>query len=395
MAALPLADVRVLDLSRLLPGPFCSLMLADFGADVVKVEDPGAGDYARWAEPLLGGTEPSTDSAFFLALNRNKRSIQLDLKSDAGRDALLGLVDRADVLLESFRPGVLERLGLGYEALLARRPALVICPITGYGQDGPYRARPGHDLNYLASVGLLDLSGEADGAPAQSAAQIADLGGGALMAAFGIMVALRHATATGEGQVVDVSMAHGALSWLSPLAAGALAGVAEPARGDLQLGGGVLCYRPYACADGHVSIGALEPKFWVAFCRGVGREDLVERQFDAPGTPAHAEIEAILLGRTRAQWAEFAGAIDCCLEPAATLAEALAGDVVRGRDGMVVEVRQPGVDRPLEVLGCPLILSATPADVHRRPAPALGEHTGEVLAEAGLVVPTPQETSTP
>jgi alpha-methylacyl-CoA racemase len=395
MAALPLAGVRVLDLSRLLPGPFCSLMLADYGADVVKVEDPGAGDYARWAEPMVGGSVPSTDSAFFLALNRNKRSIQLDLKSAAGRDALLALVEGADVLLESFRPGVLERLGLGYDVLLERNPGLVICPITGYGQDGPYRLRSGHDLNYLAGVGLLELSGDADGPPVQSAAQIADIGGGALMAAFGILTALRHRDATGEGQLVDVSMAHGALSWLGPLAAGALSGAGTSTRGDLQLGGRVLCYRPYACADGHVSMGALEPKFWVAFCRGVAREDLIERQFDAPGTPAHAEVEAILAARTRAQWAQFAGEVDCCLEPVMTLDEALAGDLVRSRPGMVVELQQPGLDAPLEVLGSPLVLSATPADVHRRAAPALGEHTAEVLAEAGLTVPTSQETSTP
>jgi crotonobetainyl-CoA:carnitine CoA-transferase CaiB-like acyl-CoA transferase len=190
-------------------------------------------------------------------------------------------------------------------------------------------------------------------------------------------------------------MAHGALSWLGPLAAGALAGVASPARGGLQLGGGVLCYRPYACADGDVSLGALEPKFWVAFCRGVGREDLIERQFDAAGTPAHTEVEAILAGRTRAQWADFAREVDCCLEPVVDLDEALRSDVVRSRPGMVVEVRQPGIEAPLEVLGSPLVLSATPADVHRRPAPALGEHTAEILTEAGLTVPTPQETSTP
>ncbi|MDQ3769009.1 MAG: CoA transferase, partial [Actinomycetota bacterium] len=221
--ALPLEGVRVLDLSRLLPGGFCSLLLADFGADVVKVEDTAMGDYIRWAPPYHEGAQDSAKSALFLSLNRNKRSIRLDLKSEAGRDVLLRLVRDADVLLESFRPGVLERLGVGWERLRQENPGLVYCPITGYGQDGPLRDRPGHDINYLALVGLLGLTGEADGPPVQSAGQIADIGGGALMAAFGILAALRHRDLTGEGQMVDVSMADGALSWLAMVAARHLA----------------------------------------------------------------------------------------------------------------------------------------------------------------------------
>src|ERR687890_597954 len=199
----------------------------------------------------------------FLALNRNKRSVRVNLKDERGREVLLALARSADVVLESFRPGVLDRLGCGYEALREANPGIVYCAISGYGQASPLRDRSGHDLNYLALAGLLGLTGDPDAAPVQPAGQIADLGGGALMAAFGILAALR--------------------------------------RGGLELGGALVCYRPYRCADGWITIGALEPKFWAAFCRGVGREDLIEHQFDAPGTQGHVEVEGIAAGRTRAE----------------------------------------------------------------------------------------------
>jgi alpha-methylacyl-CoA racemase len=379
---LPLEGVRVLDLSRLLPGGFCSLLLADFGADVVKVEDTGAGDYLRWAPPAYEGADPSAGSAFFLALNRNKRSIRIDLKRAEGRELLLRLARDADVVLESFRPGVLDRLGVGADTLREVNRGLVVCSITGYGQDGPLRERSGHDLNYLGLVGLLGLTGERDGPPVQAAGQIADLGG-ALMAAFGILAALRERERSGEGQHVDVSIADGALSWLAMVAAAALAGGPPARRGGLELAGRLVCYRPYACADGWVTLGALEPKFWATWCRGVGREDLIERQFDAPGSPAHRELEAIFAARTRAEWSAFAGEHDCCLEPVLELEEALDSELVRARE-MVVELAQPGAERPVRLLGVPVKLGRTPGDPARAPGPALGEHTHEVLREAGL-----------
>jgi crotonobetainyl-CoA:carnitine CoA-transferase CaiB-like acyl-CoA transferase len=382
LTALPLEGIRVLDLSRLLPGGFCSLLLADFGADVVKVEDTGMGDYVRWAAPYYEGADDSAKSAAFLALNRGKRSIRLNLKSDAGRDALLRAVAEADVALESFRPGVLDRLGVGYEAMRAVNPAIVYCAITGYGQEGPLRDRSGHDMNYLGLVGLLGLTGEADGPPVQSAGQIADLGGGALMAAFAILAALRERDRSGEGQLVDVSMSDGALSWLAMVAARQLAEDIVARRGGLELAGGLLCYRPYACADGWVTLGALEPKFWQAWCRGVGRDDLVEHQFDGPGSPAHAEVEAVFVTRTREEWRAFASEHDCCLEPVLDLDEALRSELVRARE-MVVELDQPGAQRPVRLLGVPVKLSRTPGDPNRRPGPALGEHTREVLTGLG------------
>ena len=351
-----LAGLRVLDLSRLLPGGFCTLLLADFGADVIKVEDTGAGDYAR------------ADEASFASLNRGKRSLQLNLKTDGGREAFLKLAAAADVVVESFRPGVTDRLGIGWSVLHELNPSLVYCAITGYGQDGPLSGRAGHDLNYLARAGVLALSGDASGAPVQASAQIADVAGGAMMAAFGILAALR----SGEGQFVDISMTDGALAMLAMPAAGLLAGGPAPRRGEIVLGGRLLCYRPYECADGWVTIGALEPKFWAAFCAGVGREDLLAHQFDRPGTRAHRVVKQIMKARTRAEWEAFNAEHDCCVEPVLELEETLADEQIRAR-GMVAG----------DLLGNPVKLSATPADTSRGPAPGLGEHTDAVLGEAG------------
>jgi alpha-methylacyl-CoA racemase len=380
--SLPLEGVRVLDLSRLLPGPFCSLLLADFGADVLKVEDTGMGDYLRWSPPMVEGVEDSAASAMFLALNRNKRSVRVNLKDARGREVLFALVRASDVVLESFRPGVLDRLGCGYAALREVNPAIVYCAISGYGQDSPLRDRSGHDLNYLALAGLLGLTGDADGAPVQPAGQIADLGGGALMAAFGILAALRERDRSGEGQLVDISMADGTLSWLVMVAARFLAEGVVPRRGGLELGGALACYRPYRCADGWITIGALEPKFWTAFCRGVGREDLVGGQFDPPGSDTHRAVEAVVAARTRDEWAAFAAEHDCCLEPVLDLDQVLGSDHVAAR-GMVVELDQPGAATPVRQLGVPVKLSRTPGEPDRRPGPALGEHTEEVLLELG------------
>jgi alpha-methylacyl-CoA racemase len=375
-----LSDVKVLDLSRLLPGGFCSLLLADFGADVLKVEDTGMGDYIRWAPPYVEGAEDTAKSALFLALNRGKRSIRLDLKSEAGREVLLRLVREHDVLLESFRPDVMERLGVGYERLREENPGLVYCAISGYGQDGPYTARSGHDMNYLGLNGLLGLTGDAGGPPVQSAGQIADIGGGALTAAFGILAALRERDRSGEGQLVDVSMFDGSLAWLALVAARYLAEGKVPARGGVELAGSLICYRPYACKDGWVTLGALEPKFWQAWCHGVGREDLIEKQFSPPGSEAHAEVEQVFLGRTRAEWSEFASQHDCCLEPVLDLDEALDSELVRARE-MVVRLSQPGTDG-VDLLGVPVKLSRTPG-APAGPGPALGEHTRSVLESVG------------
>jgi alpha-methylacyl-CoA racemase len=402
---LPLEGIRVLDLSRLLPGGFCSLLLADFGAEVLKVEDTGQGDYIRWAPPYYEGAEQSSRSALFLSLNRNKRSIRIDLKQEAGREVLLALVRDYDVVLESFRPGVLDRLGVGYERMRQENPGIVYCAISGYGQSGPKRDAPGHDMNYLGLIGLLGLTGEADGPPVQSAGQIADIGGGSLMAAFGILAALRERdgapippssthlaparggnparSGSGEGQLVDVSMADGALSWLAMVAGRYFAEGVVPRRGGQELAGALICYRPYECKDGWVTLGALEPKFWQAWCRGVGREDLISKQFEKPGSEAHGQAQEIFMQRTRAEWERFASEHECCLEPVLELDEALGSQLVRERE-MVVQIDQPGVQDGVRQLGVPVKLGRTPGAHDRLPGPALGEHTEEVLREAGL-----------
>jgi alpha-methylacyl-CoA racemase len=379
----PLDDVRILDLTRLLPGGFCTLLLADLGADVIKVEDTGQGDYVRWAPPYYGDDEQTplgTRSAIYLSLNRNKRSIRLDLKQEGGRQALIKLAETADVLVESFRPGVLDKLGVGYDVLRQANPALVYCPITGYGQDGPNRDRAGHDMNYLGLNGVLGLTGEAGGPPIQSGAQIADLGGGALMAAVGILAALQEARRSGQGQMVDISMTDGSLAWLA-MEAGRYFGSGEvPRRGNIMLSGGIVCYRPYEAADGWVTCGALEPKFWARFCKAVDREDLIEHQFAKPGSDSHRQVEEIFRARTRQEWKAFNDQHDAMIEPVLDLDEALESELVRERE-MVISYEQPELGE-VRQLGFPIKLSQTPASIER-PAPALGEHTMEVLRNAG------------
>ncbi len=382
MTGLPLDGLTVLDLTRLLPGGFCSLLLSDFGADVIKVEDTGIGDYIRWSPPYHEGAARTARSALFLSLNRGKRSIRVNLKTEAGGAVLERLAAGADVLLESFRPRVMDRLGVGYARLREVNPGLVYCAITGYGQDGPNRDRSGHDMNYLGLNGILGLTGAADGPPIQAAVQIADLGGGALMAAVGILIALRERERSGVGQLVDCSMFDGALSWLAMLAAEVFATGRAPRRGELGLAGRYNCYRPYACADGYVTLGALEPKFWQAWCHGVGRPDLVDHAFDSPGSPSHDAVCAVFRARTRQQWGAFAAAHDCCLEPVLELDEALESELVAARQ-MVIELAQPGALAPVKLLGVPIKLSRTPGDPVRAPGPELGEHTDEVLTAAG------------
>jgi alpha-methylacyl-CoA racemase len=259
-------------------------------------------------------------------------------------------------------------------------PRIVYCAITGYGQTGPNTERAGHDMNYLGLNGLLGLSGEPGGRPIQAAGQIADLGGGALMAAFGVMAALHERERSGEGQLVDVSMTDGSLAWLLMEAARYFCDGVVPHRGELMLAGRLVCYLPYEAADGWVTCGALEPKFWAAFCREVGREDLIERQFDRPGSDAWKEIAEIFRSRTRDEWKAFNDEHDAMIEPVLDLDEALSSELVEARE-MVVELEQPHMGL-VRQLGVPIKLGRTPGKVEQ-PAPALGEHTREVLAEVG------------
>lgn len=376
--AKPLTGVRVLDLTRLLPGPLCTLHLADMGADVVKIEDPLAGDYAR-----NFGVDDGL-SPFFLLLNRNKRGLKLDLKQEAGRDALLRLARDAQVVVESFRPGVMDRLGIGYEAVRKENPAIVYCAISGFGQSGPLRDAAGHDINYCGYAGVLDQIGTAGGPPVVPNFQIADLLGGTLAGAVGILAALLDARASGQGRYVDVAMADTVLTHaIFPMVTHLLTGHTASRGADL-ISGALPCYNVYRTGDGkYMAVGALEKKFWDALCDVIGRADLKPRHMasGADGQRAKAELAGIFAARTQAQWvAAFAGA-DCCVTPVLTLEEALDHPQFRAR-GLVVTENHPAAG-PVRQFALPLKFSEFQFSVER-PAPAPGEHSTQILAEAGF-----------
>lgn len=374
--------MRVLDLTRLLPGGYASQMLADLGADVLKIEEPGTGDYARSMAPL---TRNGTMGQAFLAVNRNKRSAAINLKRPQGRDALLRLVDEADALVESFRPGVMERLSLGYDTLRARNPRLIICSLTGYGQDGPYSQRAGHDLNYIGYAGLLAQIQQPGQAPTLPGAQFADIAGGALMAVVGILAALLGRASSGQGRVVDVSMMDGAMALAPLLASSVLNGMAEPLPGEAWLAGALPGYNVYETADGrYVTLAALEPKFWAEFCRRVERPDLIERHFPVDATDRQRtidELAAIFRTRSRDEWVTTLGDADVCLGPVNTMQEALADPQAQGRRvSATVNYGAEGLGGALRL--APL-LSDMPATATNAQIPALGAHTSEALAGVG------------
>ena len=375
----PLAGLRVLDLTRLLPGAACTLHLADLGADVIKIEDTREGDYARRLG-LAADVPATSTAAAFRMLNRNKRSLALDLKAAGGREAFLRLARDADAIVEGFRPGVVDRLGIGYALVSELNPGIVYCAITGYGQSGPYRDRAGHDINYLGYAGVLDQTGAADGPPALSNLQVADLLGGAAGAAIGILAALYDAQRTGRGRYVDVAMTEGALAHnIFALHALETTGRA-PARGEDLLTGGVPCYGVYATQDGrHLAVGALEAKFWRTLCETLGRPDLVERQLatGADGASARSALAAIFATAPLAHWTERFAGLDCCVTPVLTLDETLANEQVRARE-MVASGPDGGRQYapPFRISGHGFAIA--------RGAPAQGEHTEEVLLEAGF-----------
>ncbi len=369
----PLAGLRVLDLTRLLPGPVATQHLADLGADVVKIEDTGEGDYARTM-----GARPGETSAFFRLVNRNKRALRLDLKNPEGVAVFRRLTLSADVVIEGFRPGVMDKLGLGYEALAALNPRLVFCSISGYGQDGPYAQRAGHDINYVGYAGVLDQIGTAGGPPAVPNFQIGDLLGGALAPLVGLLAAVIDARATGRGRHVDVAMTDAVFAHAVFPLAGLLARLAPPPRGADLLSGGVPCYGVYATADGrHMAVGALEQKFWILLCDTLGRPDLkpFHLAFGAKGEQARRELAAVFASRSQHEWIEVFERVDCCVTPVLHIGEALDNEQLQAR-GMVVEADG------LPQLAPPYKLSGYEFTVERA-APAPGQHSEEILREAG------------
>ena len=372
---LPLQGVRVLDLSRLLPGPYCSQMLADFGADVVKLEDVERGDYLRDFPPC-----GERWSVLYDSVNRNKRSITIDLKQEAGKAVFRDLVRQYDVLIEGFRPGVMDKLGLGYESLREINPRLIYCAITGYGQDGPYKFQGGHDINYLSFAGITGLFGEQDGNPAMGDIQIADIGGGALMAVIGILLALQARSVTGRGQFCDISMLDGVVSWLPFILAKFGAGE-KPVRGTGLLGGSYACYQVYPTADGrYLSLGALEEKFWVGFCRLIGREEYIDRQMDLAAQPEMIRsLQEMFRQKSQIDWLDFFAGQDLCLSPVNELAQVLEDPQIRHRRMIVPMAEETST---LLLTGIPIKLSDTPGQIQTG-SPAQGEHTRQILAEAG------------
>jgi crotonobetainyl-CoA:carnitine CoA-transferase CaiB-like acyl-CoA transferase len=376
---LPLEGIRVLDLTRLLPGPYCSLLLADYGADVIKVEDPKSGDYARWYEPKVTDDQ----SAMFISLNRNKRSITLDLKDEKDKEAFVSLIKTADVLIESFRPGVMDRLGLGFEELKVHNPKLIFCAITGYGQSGPYAKEAGHDLNFLSYSGLLHLQGAPNEKPLIPSVQIGDIGGGALMAAVGILLAIIDAKKSNRGQFVDISMLDGALSWMHTILPNYWTSGEMPNRGELTLNGGKACYEIYRTKDNrYISVGALEYKFWKNFCKVIGKEELIE-QLDEPLEQQRLmkqEVQAAIHQKTLAEWLELFEGIDACVSPVLTPEELADHPQIKHRQ-MVEDITHPEVG-VIKQIGNPIKLSNSTVRT-RRHAPILGEHTKEILKELG------------
>jgi crotonobetainyl-CoA:carnitine CoA-transferase CaiB-like acyl-CoA transferase len=374
-----LEGVKVLDLTRLLPGGYATLLMADLGADVVKVEEPGRGDYIRWSPPMLG-----EQSAAHIALNRNKRSVTVNLKTSEGRSLLERLVERYDVLVESFRPGVMDRLGVGYKVLSERNPRLVYCAISGYGQDGPRSQVAGHDANYIGYAGLLSIIGAEHQRPVIPGVQIGDLAGGGMTAVIAVLAALVRRGVTGTGDYCDISMMDGAVSWLSIHAAEFFATGTVPQRESMALSGAWPCYRIYPAADGWLTVAALEPQFWSALCDSIGRPDLVDDGFatGARRREVLAELEELFATKTRRDWmAHFEGA-DVCVGPVNDFAEAFNDEQVMHR-GMVIEAEAPGAGSVKHV-GNPIKMRSMSPDLLRRHAPGLGEHTDEVLEEAGV-----------
>ena len=378
----PLSSLKILDFSTLLPGPFATMLLADMGADVVRVEAPHRPDMVRLMPPFDGDI-----SGWHGVLNRNKRSIALDLKKPEAVEIIKQLVAANgggyDIVLEQFRPGVMARLGLGYDDLKAVNPGLIYCAVTGYGQTGPYKDRAGHDNNYLALSGLMSHSGRRESGPPPLGAQIADVGGGSLGAVMGILTAVIHRHTTGQGQLVDVSMLDMAVAWQAHVASHYLVGDDPPQREGWMLNGGSF-YDYYQTQDGrYLSVGSLEPKFWQGFCQAIGRSDLIGRGLDQ--SPANqqavkAEIANEMAKRPLAEWTTLFANLDVCVEPVLTIPEMLQHPQVQAR-GLVVDVPMPDGGTQKQIAN-PLKFSAAEAE-YKGVGTAVGAHTDDILHELG------------
>lgn len=371
----PLDGIKILDLTRMGPGPFCSMLLADLGAEVIKIEQAGFGII-----PL--DVDEETWAAYY-AIDRNKKSVILDLKLQEARDVFHEMVRTADVVLEGFRPGVAKRLRVDYETVEKINPRVVYCALTGYGQDGPYRDLPGHDINYISVAGALSAMAIRDGRPAVPLNMVGDYAGGGLQAAFGIVTALLARGTTGRGQFVDVAMVDGAVSLLTWEASLVFAGGAVPKWGETPLTGGVPCGSVFEARDGGlISLGCFEAKFWENLCRALDREDLIPYQYagGADREKVTSELTAIFRTKTKGEWFRLLGPKDIPITPVNELDEVLADPQVLHRR-MVVEVDHPKLGKVKQV-GIGLKFSDTPGEI-RCTAPLQGQHTDEILRGLG------------
>ncbi len=376
----PLEGITILDLTRLLPGPYGTMLLGDLGAEVIKIEEPEQGDYARWYPPHINRV-----GSRHLLLNRSKKSITLNLKSQEGRSILLKMVEKgADVLIEQFRPGVMDRLGVGYTDLEKVNPRLIYCSLTGFGQDGPYRDLAGHDINYIGIGGILGLTGPKGGPPSIPGIQIADLVAGGLYSAIGILAALMARQKTGRGQFVDISMLDGVVSLIPDAAALFFAEGESPQMGERRLTGGLPQYQTYRTKDGkYLAVGALEDKFWANLSRALGKPEWahqVPKEREPRTQEIKEEMTRIFLTKTREEWLSILMKEDTCVTAVHSLEETFSDAQVLHRN-MLVEVQHPKAGR-IKQIGVPIKFSETPGEA-RTPAPEIGEHTEEILGGLG------------
>ena len=374
----PLDGIKVLDLTRYLPGPFATQILADFGAEVIKVEET-AGELGRYLPPFKGGL-----GTRFCSVNRNKKSIALNLKSEKGKEIFKRLASGADIIIEQFRPGVMDKMGLGYKSLKAGNEGLIYCSLTGYGLSGPWFDRAGHDINYLNTAGVSALTAGRDGVPVMSSVQIADIAGGSLFAVIGMLLALFHRSRSGKGQLCDIAMMDGALSLLSYTVGEWCGKGSVPETGREFLTGGFAMYNTYKCSDGkYAGLGAIEGKFWNGFCTKIGREDLISSQFDiSKQDEMIADISGIMLGKSRDEWVEFFADSDICFTPVLDLDEVSEHEQVKAREMLhrVMNFRGSGED--LVVTGNPVKLSDTPCEIVLE-FPDTGCDVMKILTDAG------------
>ena len=377
-----LDDLKILDFSTLLPGPYATLMLADMGAEVLKISSASRPDIVLDYPPFIGDTGVSASQAW---LGRNKKTMFLNLKTGEGKAVVKELVKEYDIVLEQFRPGVMEKLGLGYEDLKAVNPKLIYCSLTGYGQTGPLRDAAGHDINYMSRSGIISQAGRRESGPSLMNFQIADIAVGSMNSVIGILAAVNYRKNTGKGQYIDVAMMDGCVPFNSLDGAGFLVSGKDPKREGERLNGGCI-FGFFETKDGeYLSVGSLEPQFWSRFCTAIGREDLIEGTVYPPNIDeVKAEIRGILKTKTRDEWVEVFSHYDACVQPVLNLKEALLEDEQVKEREMVVDVKLPlHEDVSVKQLATAVKLSECPCEYKFAGYPT-GYHTKEVIEQLGM-----------